>query len=107
MLVCSLAAGFQIPEIWRRRRDSNPRDPFESNGFQDRRFQPLTHSSDFNSSVFCELTANLLRRQLGFYFSLLVYFLLLVGVPSITTSVWPTASLGPSSSPADFPVQLR
>ena len=30
---------------WRRRRDSNPRDPFESNGFQDRRFQPLTHSS--------------------------------------------------------------
>jgi hypothetical protein len=31
--------------VWRRRRDSNPRDPFESNGFQDRRFQPLTHSS--------------------------------------------------------------
>ena len=30
---------------WRRRRDSNPRDPFGSNGFQDRRFQPLTHSS--------------------------------------------------------------
>jgi hypothetical protein len=30
---------------WRRRRDSNPRDPFEPNGFQDRRFQPLTHSS--------------------------------------------------------------
>jgi len=23
--------------MWRRRRDSNPRDPFESNGFQDRR----------------------------------------------------------------------
>jgi hypothetical protein len=23
----------------------NPRDPFEPNGFQDRRFQPLTHSS--------------------------------------------------------------
>ena len=34
---------------WRRRRDSNPRDPFGSNGFQDRRFQPLTHSSAFNS----------------------------------------------------------
>jgi hypothetical protein len=32
-------------ELWRRRRDSNPRDPFGSNGFQDRRFQPLTHSS--------------------------------------------------------------
>ena len=30
---------------WRRRRDSNPRDPYGSNGFQDRRFQPLTHSS--------------------------------------------------------------
>ena len=30
---------------WRRRRDSNPRDPFESNGFQDRRLQPLGHSS--------------------------------------------------------------
>ena len=31
--------------FWRRRGDSNPRDPFEPNGFQDRRFQPLTHSS--------------------------------------------------------------
>ena len=31
--------------IWRRGRDSNPRDPFEPNGFQDRRFQPLTHPS--------------------------------------------------------------
>ena len=30
---------------WRRRRDSNPRDPFGSNGFQDRRIQPLCHSS--------------------------------------------------------------
>src|SRR5712692_9722467 len=30
---------------WRRRRDSNPRDPCGPNGFQDRRFQPLTHSS--------------------------------------------------------------
>jgi hypothetical protein len=47
--------------IWRRRRDSNPRDPFESNGFQDRRFQPLTHSSVFNSNVFCELAASLLQ----------------------------------------------
>ena len=44
---------------WRRRRDSNPRDPFESNGFQDRRFQPLTHSSVFNSNVLRELAANL------------------------------------------------
>src|SRR5690242_2549089 len=31
--------------IWRRGRDSNPRDPFGPNGFQDRRFQPLTHPS--------------------------------------------------------------
>ena len=30
---------------WRRERDSNPRYPFEHNGFQDRRFQPLTHPS--------------------------------------------------------------
>ena len=33
-------------DSWRRKRDSNPRNPFEFNGFQDRRFQPLTHSSD-------------------------------------------------------------
>src|ERR1700759_5281999 len=39
-------------KLWRRRRDSNPRDPFGSNGFQDRRFQPLTHSSAFDFSVF-------------------------------------------------------
>jgi hypothetical protein len=32
--------------------------------FQDRRFQPLTHSSVFNSNVFCELAANLLRYRL-------------------------------------------
>ena len=50
--------------LWRRRRDSNPRDPFGSNGFQDRRFQPLTHSSVFNSNVFCELAANLLHWRL-------------------------------------------
>ncbi len=32
---------------WRREGDSNPRDPFGPNGFQDRRFQPLTHPSAF------------------------------------------------------------
>jgi hypothetical protein len=37
--------------IWRRGRDSNPRDPFEPNGFQDRRFQPLTHPSVSNSTL--------------------------------------------------------
>jgi hypothetical protein len=49
---------------WRRRRDLNPRDPFEPNGFQDRRFQPLTHSSGFNSNVFCELAFVLLHPGL-------------------------------------------
>jgi hypothetical protein len=29
--------------------------------FQDRRFQPLTHPSVFNSNVFCELAVSLLR----------------------------------------------
>jgi hypothetical protein len=31
--------------FWRRKRDSNPRNPFEFNGFQDRRIKPLSHSS--------------------------------------------------------------
>ena len=30
---------------WRRGRDSNPRTPFEVNGFQDRRLKPLGHLS--------------------------------------------------------------
>ena len=30
---------------WRRRRDSNPRNVCTLNGFQDRRIQPLCHSS--------------------------------------------------------------
>ena len=34
-----------ISKGWRRERDSNPRAPFGANGFQDRRFQPLTHPS--------------------------------------------------------------
>ena len=36
---------------WRRERDSNPRAPFSANGFQDRRFQPLTHPSGSWQSV--------------------------------------------------------
>ena len=32
-------------KIWRRKRDSNPRMSFPINGFQDRRHQPLGHSS--------------------------------------------------------------
>ena len=34
-----------INTVWRRERDSNPRYPFRHNGFQDRRYQPLTHPS--------------------------------------------------------------
>ena len=41
---------------WRRERDSNPRCPFRHNGFQDRRFQPLTHpSADGDSSSITSL----------------------------------------------------
>src|SRR5580658_17794 len=32
-------------DIWRRKRDSNPRTSHPVNGFQDRRLQPLGHSS--------------------------------------------------------------
>jgi hypothetical protein len=32
-------------DIWRRKRDSNPRTSYPVNGFQDRRLQPLGHSS--------------------------------------------------------------
>src|SRR5262245_22903797 len=32
-------------EFWRRKRDSNPRTSYPVNGFQDRRLQPLGHSS--------------------------------------------------------------
>jgi hypothetical protein len=41
---------------WRRERDSNPRYPFRHNGFQDRRYQPLTHpSAGENSTGFTSL----------------------------------------------------
>ena len=49
---------------WRRRRDLNPRDPFEPNGFQDRRFQPLTHSSVSKYNL-QQLLAGLLVTILG------------------------------------------
>ena len=38
--------------IWRRKRDSNPRATFAANGFQDRRLQPLGHSSISNCTEF-------------------------------------------------------
>ncbi len=37
--------------VWRRGWDSNPRDPFGPNGFQDRRSQPLSYPSPVNSSI--------------------------------------------------------
>jgi site-specific DNA recombinase len=42
-----LAASRSDFEIWRRKRDSNPRTSYPVNGFQDRRLQPLGHSSVF------------------------------------------------------------
>ena len=46
-------------QSWRRERDSNPRCPFEHNGFQDRRFQPLTHpSAGWELHLFHQFIAN-------------------------------------------------
>src|ERR1700732_5622312 len=44
---------------WRRGGDSNPRDPFGPNGFQDRRFQPLTHLSVFDFNALRRLEGHL------------------------------------------------
>src|SRR4051812_4246411 len=41
-----------ILENWRRKRDSNPRTSYPVNGFQDRRLQPLGHSSAFHRTRF-------------------------------------------------------
>jgi hypothetical protein len=46
----------QVLTEWRRGWDSNPRDPFGPNGFQDRRIQPLCHPSDAVFIVFSETT---------------------------------------------------
>ena len=54
--------------FWRRRRDSNPRGPFEPNGFQDRRFQPLTHPSAQNPAIL-EGAGDLLRDYHNSQFS--------------------------------------
>jgi hypothetical protein len=40
----------------------NPRDPFGPNGFQDRRFQPLTHSSETKYNVVQHLVRRLALR---------------------------------------------
>ena len=50
-LIFSTEASFRLffsisPYLnWRRRKDSNPREAYASNGFQDRRIQPLCHAS--------------------------------------------------------------
>jgi hypothetical protein len=46
---------------WRRGGDSNPRDPFGPNGFQDRRIQPLSHPSVFDFSVLCDFETGTLK----------------------------------------------
>src|ERR1700730_11767018 len=64
--------GLQRMTAWRRGRDSNPRDPFGPNGFQDRRFQPLTHPSasdyklqrDSAKSLVGESASNVFRLRL-------------------------------------------
>ena len=55
-------AGF----LWRRGGDSNPRDPFGPNGFQDRRFQPLTHPSGFDFNPEPEIQVYLRRFSVFF-----------------------------------------
>ena len=52
-----------VPDGMAEEEGFEPPRPFQFNGFQDRRFQPLTHSSVFNSSVLCELSANLLNSH--------------------------------------------
>jgi hypothetical protein len=44
---------------WRRGWDSNPRDPFGPNGFQDRRLQPLGHPSKIKLLIHCSLQSDL------------------------------------------------
>lgn len=41
----SRVTGTGYERLWRRERDSNPRDAHAPNGFQDRRIQPLCHLS--------------------------------------------------------------
>src|ERR1035438_5670785 len=50
---------------WRRKRDSNPREPFDSNGFQDRRIQPLCHSSVYYLTWFHHLTRGVTVSRVG------------------------------------------
>ena len=48
--------------FWRRKRDSNPRTPSDVNGFQDRRLQPLGHSSD---TILADKSARFAENQIS------------------------------------------
>ncbi len=45
-LICSNPSISSKRELQRRERDSNPRNPYEFNGFRDRPIQPLSHLSN-------------------------------------------------------------
>ena len=45
----------KLTTVWRRGWDSNPRDPFGPNGFQDRRSQPLSYPSETKLFGHCTL----------------------------------------------------
>ena len=52
LLLCQIGLfRTRLEKSWRRERDSNPRYPFRYNGFQDRRYQPLTHPSAVGESL--------------------------------------------------------
>ena len=61
-----------LPPQWRRKRDSNPRNPREFNGFQDRRIRPLCHFSER-----CKSTTNKILSKVIFLIFYLLTILLL------------------------------
>ena len=62
-VACAPVPGYKSVQ-WRRERDSNPRCPFRHNGFQDRRYQPLTHPSAGKGTVFDCTSKRPLRHRL-------------------------------------------
>ena len=58
-----VGSGGAVSEIWRRKRDSNPRVSYPTNGFQDRRLRPLGHSSDSNLPSFSSTCKDTLSSQ--------------------------------------------
>ena len=63
----------RIPKTgWRRGWDSNPRDPFGPNGFQDRRLQPDSATPPFtfnNLRGYYSLKVNILGEQISYFFA--------------------------------------